>query len=72
MANVGRSDRILRTVVGAGLLVLPFLPMTAGAFAAWGAWKFAIAAIGIVLIATAGLRFCPLYRILGINTCSLR
>ncbi|NUB46710.1 DUF2892 domain-containing protein [Fertoebacter nigrum] len=72
MANVGNIDRWVRVVVGVVLLALPLLPMTAGMFAGWGAWKFAVAIVGVVLIATAGLRFCPLYRILGVNTCALR
>ena len=58
--NVGSPDRIARFVIGA-LLVLLALTGTIGV---WG-W------IGVVLIATAVLNFCPLYRILGINTCKL-
>ncbi|MCO4843783.1 MAG: DUF2892 domain-containing protein [Yoonia sp.] len=58
--NVGSPDRIARLVIGA-LLVLLALTGTIGV---WG-W------IGVVLIATAVLNFCPLYRILGINTCKL-
>lgn len=58
--NVGSPDRIARLVIGT-LLVLLALTGTIGV---WG-W------IGVVLIATAVLNFCPLYRILGINTCKL-
>jgi hypothetical protein len=36
-----------------------------------GAPKWIAAIAGIVLIATAGMRFCLLYRILGIRTCKL-
>jgi len=72
MANVGSTDRTLRLVVGVVLLALPFLPPLAGFFAAWGAWKFAVAAVGLVLIGTAAMRLCPLYSVLGINTCAVR
>ena len=71
MTNVGSLDRTLRFVVGAVLLVASFLPPLAGFFAAWGVWKFAVAAVGVVLIGTALFRFCPAYRLLGIRTCPI-
>ncbi len=71
MTNVGSLDRMLRIVLGAVLLVAPFLSPLAGFFAAWGVWKFAVAAVGVVLIGTALFRFCPAYRLLGIRTCPL-
>lgn len=71
MANVGSLDRTIRFIAGAALLASPFLPAFAGFFAAWGVWKFAVAAIGVVLIGTAVFRFCPAYRLLGIRTCPL-
>ena len=71
MANVGSLDRTLRFVLGAALLAAPFVPPAAGLFAAWGLWKFAVAAVGIVMLATAAFRFCPAYTLLGLNTCPL-
>lgn len=68
MTNVGSADRIVRFIVGAVLVAAPFLPFLAGSLAAWGAWKFALLAIGLVLIGTAAMRTCPLYSVLGINT----
>jgi hypothetical protein len=72
MANVGSLDRTVRFGLGAVLIVLPFLPPLAGFFAAWGLWKLAVAAVGVVLIGTALFRFCPAYRVLGIQTCAIR
>lgn len=72
MANVGRVDRTIRIVLGAALLIAPFLPPLAGALAGLGTWKFALAAIGAVMLGTAQFRFCPAYTLLGINTCPLR
>ena len=69
MPNVGSLDRTLRFVLGVFLLVAPFLPMFAAFFAAWGPWKFAVVVVGVVMIGTAALRFCPLYTLLGIRTC---
>jgi hypothetical protein len=71
MANVGSLDRTLRFIAGAILLASPFLPPMAGFFAAWGAWKFAVAAVGIVMLGTAAFRFCPAYTVLGIRTCPI-
>jgi hypothetical protein len=71
MANVGSLDRTLRFLVGAVLLASPFVPPLAGFFAAWGAWKFAVAAAGVVMLGTAVVRFCPAYSLLGIRTCPI-
>ncbi|TGD43324.1 DUF2892 domain-containing protein [Pseudotabrizicola sediminis] len=71
MTNVGHVDRLLRLILGAVLLAAPFLPVFAGLFAAWGAWKFAVAGVGVVMIGTALFRFCPAYTVLGINTCPI-
>jgi hypothetical protein len=64
--NVGSADRIVRLVVGLVLVVLPFLPglETAAPWLRWGAL-----AVGLVMIATAAMRFCPAYTLLGIRTC---
>jgi hypothetical protein len=67
--NVGNTDRILRFIVGLVLIALPFIgtfePLSAGAL------KWVSVIVGLVLVATAGLKFCPLYRILGIQTCKV-
>ncbi len=57
-SNVGGIDKVLRIVVGAGLIgatVAGFLPV-------WGY-------IGVVPLLTGLLGWCPLYPLLGINTC---
>jgi hypothetical protein len=60
--NVGSADRIARIVAGLALI----------AFALFGpadiAWKWA-GWIGVVPLATAFLKWCPAYTILGIDTC---
>ena len=56
--NMGRPDRLARFAVGALLIVLTLT----GTIGAWG-W------IGIVPIVTAAFNFCPLYTLLGVNTC---
>jgi hypothetical protein len=56
--NVGSIDRILRIVVGLGLISLVFI----GPQTPWG-W------IGVVPLLTAFIGFCPLYTLIGIRTC---
>ena len=64
-ANVGKIDRIARLILGIVLLVLPFV-------SGMGTTATVISVIvGIVMVATSSMKFCPLYRILGVNTCSL-
>ncbi|MEX0957972.1 MAG: DUF2892 domain-containing protein [Burkholderiales bacterium] len=59
-ANVGNVDRIIRIV--AGLLILSLLFLLEGPARWWGL-------IGIVLLVTGFVRFCPAYAILGMNSC---
>jgi hypothetical protein len=59
--NEGTIDRALRVIAG---LILIGLAAT-GTVGVWG-W------IGIVPLATGALGWCPLYSVLGINTCPLK
>ena len=60
--NIGAVDRALRIVVGVGLLALLFV---LDGNARW------LGLIGIVPLLTALVRWCPLYTLLGIRTCSV-
>ncbi len=57
MKNEGLIDRIIRIILGATLLGLAL----AGPQTPWG-W------IGIVPLLTGIIGFCPLYRVIGLNT----
>lgn len=59
--NVGGLDRTLRIVAG---LVLIGLAAT-GTVGAWG-W------IGVVPLITGAVGFCPVYPLLGLNTCPMK
>ena len=61
--NVGSTDKILRIVIGLGLLSLIFILE--------GNQRW-LGLIGIVPITTALMGWCPLYAILGINSCPMR
>lgn len=62
--NVGGIDRILRIVVGLALLVGFF--MNAEASMRW------LYLIGLVPLATGLMQTCPLYALIGLNTCPTR
>ncbi len=68
MVNVGSIDRTLRFLLGAVLVLAPFLLVDS--FAPLGAWRFAVVAVGVVLVATAAFRICPAYMLFGIRTCA--
>ncbi|RFO95965.1 DUF2892 domain-containing protein [Rhodoferax lacus] len=59
--NEGTIDRALR--VAAGLLLLAL--MFTDTIGVWG-W------IGVVPVLTGAIGFCPLYTVLGINTCPMK
>jgi len=56
--NISNLDRTLRIVIGLVLLSLTLV----GPKTAWGY-------LGLILIITASISFCPIYRVLGLSTC---
>lgn len=59
--NEGSVDRVLRVMLGLALLLLTVVgPKTPLGF------------LGFVPLVTGLTGFCPLYRVLGINTCGLQ
>ncbi len=61
IANVGSLDKILRIVAGVVLVGIALLKLD-------GTATLIALVVGIVLIVTAVINFCPLYRILGLRT----
>ena len=55
--NMGSADRWARLAIGALLIILAIT----GTIGIWG-W------VGIILVGTAFMNFCPIYRVLGIKT----
>jgi len=58
--NEGNIDRVLRIIVGIALIAMVFV----GPQTIWG-W------VGIVPFITGVIGICPLYSVLGINTCPI-
>lgn len=67
--NVGTVDRILRVILGLILIIIPFVTE----LAVWetAGIKYGSVVVGVVFVATSIFRFCPLYRLVGMNTCKL-
>lgn len=59
--NVGGIDKILRVVAGIALIALAFLDVI-------GMWGY----IGVVPLLTGLIGWCPMYPLLGMNTCPMK
>jgi hypothetical protein len=59
--NEGNIDRVLRVIIGLAVISLVF----AGPKTPW-AW------VGAIPLVTGLIGRCPLYSLLGINTCGIR
>ncbi|MCX8019779.1 MAG: DUF2892 domain-containing protein [Chitinophagaceae bacterium] len=61
--NMGTVDRIIRIVIAAVLAYLYF-SQTVG-----GTLGLILLILGVVFVLTSVVGFCPLYTLVGINTC---
>ena len=59
--NVGSADRILRIVAGLVLIAL-----AATGTVGWWGW------LGVIPLLTGVVRICPLYSLVGMNTCPMK
>lgn len=59
--NIGNTERVIRVILGLALLSLLFI--LEGNASYWGL-------LGLIPLATAAVRWCPIWKLLGINTCS--
>ena len=62
--NTGNADRIVRV-----LLAIAF---TAGGILAGGTLGIVLFVMAAVMLVTAAVGFCPLYRLVGVDTCKVR
>jgi quinol-cytochrome oxidoreductase complex cytochrome b subunit len=61
--NVGSTDSWVRLVIGVIFLLLLIFTSVAGTL------KILFVIIAAIGIGTGVIKFCPLYRVLGISTC---
>lgn len=64
--NVGRTDKIIRFLI-AGVLALLILTEVVT-----GIWSIVFGILAIIALVTSITGFCGLYKIFGINTCSVQ
>ncbi len=63
--NVGMLDRVFRIVLGIAMLIFALGYFYPGTGWNWVGW------LGVIPIVTAVAGSCPLYSLLGINTCEV-
>lgn len=61
--NIGAADRVARLVIAAIIMMLFFTRSISGT------WASVLVAVGGYLLATSLVASCPVYSLLGINTC---
>jgi hypothetical protein len=64
--NLGNLDRVLRLLFGVIVAILYFTNILTGIIG------LVLVIAGGILFATALIGFCPLYAILGLNSCPLK
>lgn len=64
--NVGSIDKIIRIVFALVVAVLFYFKVISGTFG------IILLVLGAVLLVTALVNFCPLYRLFGLSTCPVK
>jgi hypothetical protein len=64
--NLGNTDRIIRIVLAIILAVVSYTGVVTGTIAT------ILYVLAGVLVATSLISFCPLYAIVGLNTCPVK
>jgi Protein of unknown function (DUF2892) len=65
-ANMGSIDRIIRTFIALAFGVLYFMDIISGTLG------IVFVAVATVFAITSLVSFCPLYALLGVNTCGIK
>jgi Protein of unknown function (DUF2892) len=61
--NMGNTDRLIRIVLAAVFAILYFTNTVTGTFG------IILLVLGGVFLLTSFISFCPLYTLIGLNTC---
>jgi len=67
MVNVGTVDRVIRLLIGIAAIAAVFIGPFSGAD--WE--RIVLGLVGLIMIGTSAIKFCPLYRIFGLRTCAI-
>ncbi len=64
--NMGNADRIIRVLVAAVFAYLYFSGTVTGTLG------IVLVVLGAVFVLTSLVSFCPLYKLVGLNTCPVK
>jgi Protein of unknown function (DUF2892) len=64
--NVGSLDRTIRVLFAATVALAYIMGWISGTL------TIVLGVVAVVMLVTGLVSFCPLYRILGVNSCSLK
>lgn len=64
--NMGNTDKGIRVIIALVVALLYYNDTISGTLA------YVLMGISIVLLVTSLINFCPLYKVLGINTCKIK
>jgi hypothetical protein len=62
--NMGGADRVIRLILAAVFAILYFTETVTGTLG------LVLIALGAIFVLTSLVSFCPLYTLVGLNTCS--
>ncbi|MGV1037500.1 MAG: YgaP family membrane protein [Candidatus Nanopelagicales bacterium] len=66
LTNEGTADRVARSIAGVVAVVVALL---VGIGSVLG---IVLGIVGVVLLVTAAVGFCPIYRVFGLSTCPVK
>lgn len=64
--NIGNGDRFLRIMIGIIALILVMANVVEGTL------MWIALAVGISMVVTSSVQFCPMYTVFGFNTCKVK
>ncbi|WKZ59762.1 MAG: DUF2892 domain-containing protein [Cyclobacteriaceae bacterium] len=64
--NMGKTDKLIRVTLGLIFIALYFAGTVTGTLG------IVLLILGAVFILTSAMSFCPLYTLVGINTCAVK
>ncbi|GFD71649.1 YgaP family membrane protein [Tenacibaculum mesophilum] len=64
--NIGNIDKAIRTFIALIIAMLSYFEFITGIFGN------ILLVLAIILLVTSLINFCPLYKLLGINTCKTK
>lgn len=63
--NMGKTDKLIRLFVVIGIALLSYFKVVNGVLSS------VLLGVASVFLLTSFLNFCPLYTLIGVNTCSV-